>query len=122
MPTRLSAAFLSRPTRSSTCATRALSTPSTEADSDSVSWPDRPACIAVGSSITPTRRPGWGRRRYGTPSMVAVPTSAVFSPHSRRMVVDLPAPFGPRNPVTVPGVHVKVTSWTPADPKVLVSS
>jgi len=25
-----------------------------------------------------------------------------------RMVVDLPAPFGPRNPVTVPGAIVKL--------------
>ena len=29
-----------------------------------------------------------------------------------RIVVDLPAPFGPRNPVTTPGWTVKVTSST----------
>src|SRR5689334_10035284 len=28
------------------------------------------------------------------------------------MVVDLPAPFGPRKPVTVPGSQVNDTSWT----------
>ena len=28
------------------------------------------------------------------------------------MVVDFPAPFGPRNPVTIPGRIVKVTSST----------
>jgi hypothetical protein len=29
-----------------------------------------------------------------------------------RMVVDLPAPFGPRNPVTVPGAIVKLRECT----------
>jgi hypothetical protein len=38
------------------------------------------------------------------------------------MVVVLPAPFGPRNPVTVPGRQVKLTSLIPAAPKRLVSS
>jgi hypothetical protein len=38
------------------------------------------------------------------------------------MVVVLPAPFGPRNPVTLPGRQVKLTSLMPAAPKRLVSS
>ena len=33
-----------------------------------------------------------------------------------RMVVVLPAPLGPRNPVTVPGEQAKVTSWTTVRP------
>ena len=37
------------------------------------------------------------------------------------MVVVLPAPFGPRNPVTLPGRQVKPTSLMPAAPKLLVS-
>ena len=32
------------------------------------------------------------------------------------MVVDLPAPLGPRNPVTRPAAAVKVTSWTAVNP------
>jgi hypothetical protein len=30
----------------------------------------------------------------------------------KRIVVDLPAPFGPRNPVTVPGAMVKLRVCT----------
>ena len=37
------------------------------------------------------------------------------------MVVVLPAPFGPRKPVTLPGRQAKLTSWMPAAPKRLVS-
>jgi hypothetical protein len=33
-----------------------------------------------------------------------------------RIVVDLPAPFGPRKPVTAPGRHVKLTSSTAVKP------
>jgi hypothetical protein len=53
--------------------------------------------------------------------MVAVPESGRSRPHSSRMVVVLPAPFGPRNPVTLPGRQVKPTSLMPAAPKRLVS-
>ncbi len=39
-----------------------------------------------------------------------------------RMVVDLPAPFGPRKPVTTPGRTVKVSSSTTVlSPYLLVS-
>jgi len=34
------------------------------------------------------------------------------SPMIMRMVVDLPAPFGPGNPVTVPGAIVKLRECT----------
>ncbi len=37
------------------------------------------------------------------PSTVAVPDVALVSPTRIRMVVDFPAPLGPRNPVTRPG-------------------
>jgi hypothetical protein len=53
--------------------------------------------------------------------MVAVPESGALSPQSNRSVVDFPAPFGPRKPVTVPGWQAKLTSRMPAEPYSLVS-
>src|SRR5438477_7136137 len=44
--------------------------------------------------------------------MVARPEVGVARPSSSRMVVDFPAPFGPRNPVIWPGVRSKVRSLT----------
>src|SRR5947208_10472958 len=44
--------------------------------------------------------------------MVARPEVGVARPSSSRMVVDFPAPFGPRNPVTWPGARLKVRSLT----------
>ncbi|SLI22074.1 Uncharacterised protein [Mycobacteroides abscessus subsp. abscessus] len=46
--------------------------------------------------------------------MSAVPAVGVSSPRIIRIVVDLPAPFGPRKPVTCPGFTVKVRSSTAA--------
>ena len=46
------------------------------------------------------RRP---QRRYGRPPTSAVPASGASRPRITRIVVDLPAPFGPTNPVTWPG-------------------
>src|SRR5579863_3691834 len=40
--------------------------------------------------------------------MVAVPASAASRPSMTRMVVDLPAPFGPTKPVTWPGTTMNV--------------
>ena len=48
--------------------------------------------------------------------MVASPVEAGVSPTMIRMVVDLPAPLGPRKPVTRPGWAVKVTSSTARKP------
>src|SRR5689334_402019 len=55
--------------------------------------------------------------------MRASPAVGRSSPTIMRIVVDLPAPFGPRKPVTIPGWTVKLT-WSTAvvDPKVLVRS
>jgi len=39
---------------------------------------------------------------------IALPASAASRPRMTRMVVDLPAPFGPTNPVTSPGATVNV--------------
>src|SRR3954447_19474502 len=48
--------------------------------------------------------------------MVAEPEVAGVSPAMIRMVVDLPAPLGPRNPVTRPGRAVKEMSSTAVKP------
>ena len=54
--------------------------------------------------------------------MVAVPASGASRPMIIRMVVDLPEPLGPRNPVTVPGRTSKLSSRTATvGPKRLVS-
>ena len=42
----------------------------------------------------------------------AAPEVGVSSPTIARIVVDFPAPFGPRKPVTVPGRATKVRSST----------
>ena len=46
------------------------------------------------------------------PQMLALPAVGVMNPASMRMVVVLPAPFGPRNPSTSPGFTWKVTAST----------
>ena len=45
-------------------------------------------------------------------STLAAPALGGVSPTIMRSVVDLPAPFGPRNPVTVPGSQRKDTPST----------
>ena len=42
-------------------------------------------------------------RQYGRPKISALPALGFVSPSSIRSVVVLPAPFGPRKPVIVPG-------------------
>ena len=81
-----------------------------------ISRPVRPACWAEASSITPTSRPGLGRSANRRPEMVAVPSVGVVRPTIIRMDVDLPAPFGPRKPVTRPSRAVKLMSWTTVVP------
>ena len=51
-------------------------------------------------------------RRYGLPFTVADPRVGASNPRISRMVVDFPAPFGPRNPVTLPGCTTKLRSST----------
>src|SRR4051812_15227545 len=77
-----------------------------------ISRPVRPACWAEASSRTPTSRPGLGRSEKSRPETRAVPDVGGVKPTMTRMVVDLPAPLGPRNPVTRPASAVKVTSST----------
>ena len=78
----------------------------------SVARPVRPACSAEASSRVPATRAGLGRSANRCPAMVACPVSGRVRPVSARKVVVLPAPLGPRNPVTVPCWQVNVTSST----------
>jgi hypothetical protein len=53
-----------------------------------------------------------GISRYGIPRTLELPAEGGVSPQIIRIVVDLPAPLGPRKPVTLPGSTRKVTSST----------
>src|SRR5881275_1574663 len=62
----------------------------------------RPGWNEASSSTAPTRALGRSSSSYGTPPNVAEPDDGRIRPSSARIVVLLPAPFGPRNPVTRP--------------------
>ncbi|CCI52066.1 hypothetical protein BN13_140058 [Nostocoides jenkinsii Ben 74] len=66
----------------------------------------------VASRAEPTTRSGLAMAPYCRPPIVAVPSDGRIKPSSIRKVVVLPAPFGPRKPVTRPGSTVKVRSRT----------
>ena len=74
--------------------------------------PERPGCIAPASSSAPTSHSGAAISTYRLPLTVALPADGRSSPMTIRMVVDLPAPFGPRKPVTFPASTSKVRSST----------
>ena len=101
-PARRSATEVS-PTWSSTSSTR-RSGMSFESASQR-RWPRavRPGWNALASSSAPTWRSGHARSAYGWPPISADPESGTSRPMIMRIVVDLPEPFGPRNPVTTPG-------------------
>ena len=60
----------------------------------------------------PTSRSGAGHFVYGRPLTVAVPVVGWSSPSTMRIVVDFPAPLGPRKPVTTPGCTMNDKSST----------
>src|SRR5580692_2803157 len=68
--------------------------------------------MALASRRAPTSRRGTGRLPYVRPLTVADPASGASRPMIIRIVVDLPDPFGPRNPVTCPGFTSKDRSST----------
>src|SRR6188474_3740134 len=74
--------------------------------------PDRPGCASNVSRSAPTRFSGRSSSRYGLPRTLVVPEVGWTSPRMTRIVVDLPAPFGPRNPVTLPAWTVNDRSCT----------
>ena len=73
---------------------------------------ERPVCTARASSKAPTSRSGARCSAYGRPLTVIRPDVGASRPMIMRMVVDFPAPFGPRKPVTIPGRTVKLRSLT----------
>jgi hypothetical protein len=68
--------------------------------------------MARASSIAPTSCSGAWRSIYERPSMLTDPAVGASNPRIKRMVVDLPAPLGPRKPVTIPGFTWKLRSST----------
>ena len=102
-----------RPTRSSTSSTRRRGRPWVWARNSRWLRALRPGCIALASSSAPTVRSGWASSAYGLPLIVALPVFGRSRPSTSRIVVDLPAPFGPRNPVTRPGSTLK-DRWSTA--------
>ncbi len=110
-PTRRSAAPV-RSTRASSSSMRRSPTPAGIAATRRLSRAVRPAWKLLASSSAPTVACGRGRSAYRRPPIVAVPAVGATSPSSVRRVVVLPAPFGPRKPVTRPGRTVKDRSDT----------
>ena len=68
--------------------------------------------MAPASRRAPTERSGSANWPYRFPSTRTDPEVGVSRPRIIRMVVDLPAPLGPRKPVTRPGWTVKEISST----------
>ncbi len=61
--------------------------------------------------MAPTR-PAWTARTGGSPKTLTVPVSGRVRPSSMSMVVDFPAPLGPRNATTSPGAMSRSTPRT----------
>jgi hypothetical protein len=102
VPTRRSAASAT-PTSRSTSSTRDRASPAASAIHRRCARALRPGCMHRGSSSAPTVRSGDGRSRYARPATVTDPAVGASRPSVIRIVVDLPAPFAPRKPVTAPG-------------------
>ena len=105
-PTRLPATPW-RPVISMTSSTRLRPMPCVAATARRWFVAERPECTAFASSSAPTSVSGERCCAYGRPLTVTVPDVGRSSPMIIRMVVDFPAPFGPRNPVTLPACTVK---------------
>ena len=66
----------------------------------------RPSSSGTGRAPRAGSRSAGGRPgSIGWPSKRTAPASSAVSPKTARIVVVLPAPLGPRNPVTEPGSH-----------------
>src|SRR5207247_5432299 len=77
--------------------------------------PVRPGWTLEASSIAPTTVAGAATRANGCPATSAEPEGGRTRPRTIRMVVVLPAPLGPRKPVTVPHGTAQLsprTAWT----------
>ena len=111
VPTRLPATSLS-PTMSRTSLTRRRSMPLLSASHLRWLAALRPPTMALASSSAPTDRSGSASWAYGLPLTRTSPELGASRPRIMRIVVDLPAPLGPRKPVTLPGWTTKETSST----------
>ncbi len=100
------------PTTPSTSSTRRGGMPESCARQSRWLRAERPPCTALASSRAPTWRGAFGTRRKGRPPIVTRPLVGSSRPTIMRIVVDLPEPFGPRKPVTVPGLTWKERSCT----------
>ena len=79
--------------------------------------PVRPWWADEASSTAPTTRTGSARSAYRWPPIVAVPALGMTRLSRIRKVVVLPAPLGPRKPVTRPGSTVKESRSTAVTPR-----
>ena len=102
-----------RPTSASTSSTRPGGRALLRASTARWARAVRPPWTSAASSSAPTWRSPRGRSAKRRPATVTLPAVGRFRPRIRRRVVDLPAPLGPRNPVTCPGRTVKL-SWSTA--------
>jgi hypothetical protein len=100
------------PTMSSTSATRRGEMPLVYARHSRWFRALRPPWAARASISAPTSRIGLAAWRCGFPSIVTAPAVGRSRPRISRIVVVLPAPFGPTKPVTIPGRTVKLRSST----------
>ena len=105
-------ATLSKPVIPSASATRCLPMPLLLAMHHRWLWALRPPCTAFASSSAPTSCNGQISWPYRRPCTLTSPALGASRPRIVRIVVDLPAPFGPRNPVTLPGSTSKLRSST----------
>lgn len=111
------------PAGSRTCSTRPRGMPWVWASAMRWLKAVRPGWTERASRSAPTSVSGALCAAYARPSIVERPRVGASRPSSMRMVVDFPAPFGPGNPVTMPGRTVKSRPRTTAvSPYLLVSS
>ena len=111
-----------RPTISSTSSTRLGESPLLTAIQRKWLRALRPECAFPASSNAPTSCSGFFKSAYFLPSNNARPACMRSRPIMQRMVVLLPEPFGPRNPVTTPvRTENERSSTAVVDPYLLVN-
>ena len=110
-----------RPTSRSTSSTRLVGIPLAAASIRRWLRALRVGWNGFASSSAPTWRIGCRSAVNGCPSNVVLP-APLSSWSISRIVVDLPAPLGPRNPVTLPGRTSKERSRTAGLPSYAFAS
>ena len=95
-----------------TSATRLFVMPWVAANTSRWWYADREVRTAGASSRAPTTCSGLACLRYGLPPTVTSAAGRGVEAEIIRIAVDLAAPLGPRNPVTIPECTVKLKSST----------